>query len=385
MTVFDFSIEADLSGHELILVLARYKEKETYAPSSQSSHYNRFHPSVSRNQATIERQYDKAPALTPFVSALHWIEISPDVPIDETVNCTVNLVQPASGSYHGSDDDEHREGMTDHDLKQSYHAIGDVKGVSDKGSSTVDENDGKNVAINQTTNFPESIDTVIRYCETINDRSDSPKRYDASPFQAARQTMSPDSQEGSNYNNHSSHDDDGEDDDNDGWEDDENPWLGCICGKTHSKGTVQKSSILFWIQCDDCQAWYECKEECIGFNEAEALKLNSWVCPVCASANNEDSESAESPVESSQQSVIRAGLKEQYSSDSNLDILPVGTIVHVTNRTWVGSNKPGGVAKILHSRESPNTGHLVYDVKYILGGRESNVESEYVRIHEDFN
>ena len=34
------------------------------------------------------------------------------------------------------------------------------------------------------------------------------------------------------------------------WDDDEDPWLGCICGETHVKPCV-----VFWIQCDSCDTW----------------------------------------------------------------------------------------------------------------------------------
>ena len=60
------------------------------------------------------------------------------------------------------------------------------------------------------------------------------------------------------------------------WDDDDNPWLGCICGETHAKPTP-----VFWIQCDSCDAWYNCAPACIGFDKTEALHQNEWVCPSC--------------------------------------------------------------------------------------------------------
>jgi hypothetical protein len=55
--------------------------------------------------------------------------------------------------------------------------------------------------------------------------------------------------------------------------------------------------------------------------------------------------------------------------------LSIGLDVQITSRTWPGINKPGGHATITailpcHSR---------VDVKYVLGGREKNVELIYVR------
>jgi hypothetical protein len=43
-------------------------------------------------------------------------------------------------------------------------------------------------------------------------------------------------------------------------------------------------------------------------------------------------------------------------------------------RAWIGINKPGGVGKIVRFHEE--TG--LYDVSYVLGGRERNVEAKYI-------
>ena len=47
------------------------------------------------------------------------------------------------------------------------------------------------------------------------------------------------------------------DDDCEG-DDDENPWLGCVCGKTHPRPIK-----VFWVQCEICEAWYNVAEECL--------------------------------------------------------------------------------------------------------------------------
>lgn len=44
------------------------------------------------------------------------------------------------------------------------------------------------------------------------------------------------------------------------WEEDENSWLGCVYGGTHEEPTP-----VFWIQCDTCDAWYNCDPKCVGF------------------------------------------------------------------------------------------------------------------------
>jgi len=58
--------------------------------------------------------------------------------------------------------------------------------------------------------------------------------------------------------------------------DDDNPWLGCICGIEHPEPIV-----VFWIQCDACSAWYNVAEKCVGFNEEAAARLDKWDCFVC--------------------------------------------------------------------------------------------------------
>ena len=59
-------------------------------------------------------------------------------------------------------------------------------------------------------------------------------------------------------------------------DDDENPWLGCVCGKTHPHPIK-----VFWIQCESCDAWYNVAEECVGFDEHTAEKIDKWCCWAC--------------------------------------------------------------------------------------------------------
>jgi len=57
-------------------------------------------------------------------------------------------------------------------------------------------------------------------------------------------------------------------------------------------------------------------------------------------------------------------------------MIKVGTIVQVQSRTWPGVNKPGGVARItkIHSLSS----NVSYDVTYVLGGKEKNVDACFI-------
>ncbi len=82
------------------------------------------------------------------------------------------------------------------------------------------------------------------------------------------------------------------------------------------------------------------------------------------------------------------------------EIISKGSIVVVQSRTWPGSNKPGGVARVtaVHTIEVPInpdetttgigtscTSKKKYDVSYVLGGKEKGVEEEYVRLQSSSN
>jgi hypothetical protein len=59
-----------------------------------------------------------------------------------------------------------------------------------------------------------------------------------------------------------------------------------------------------------------------------------------------------------------------------------GDIVAVAERVWPGSNKLGGIGKVIDSRLS-DEGTLLYDIQYFIGKeKDINVEEEYVEPHE---
>jgi hypothetical protein len=189
---------------------------------------------------------------------------------------------------------------------------------------------------------------------------------------------------------------DNDDDDEDIWDDDENPWLGCVCGGTHEDDEENTSSCSrvhkFWIQCDDCQAWYECNQECLGFSESAALRLSTWHCPACSfeSLKFQSDEDVHVVTDEKGLTTGKKNYKQPTSEEaqkriscSKLQPLSIGSVVTVTNRTWTGTNKPGGVARITGCSNVGPNGDIMYDVKYVLGGRESNIESKYVTVHSE--
>lgn len=76
------------------------------------------------------------------------------------------------------------------------------------------------------------------------------------------------------------------------------------------------------------------------------------------------------------------------SSDSNQEqSIGVGSVVVVESRMWPGVNKPGGVGRVtnIHLPEGSEAEGFVkkYDVAYVLGGKEEEVEAEYVSLSVD--
>ena len=180
---------------------------------------------------------------------------------------------------------------------------------------------------------------------------------------------------------------DGSDTEEPEWDQDSNPWLGCVCGEEHESPIP-----VFWLQCDSCDAWFNCHSSCLGFDRKEAKRRKYWKCPDC-----EPFDASKVPKKIHQTDLITpdktprahqyrnedSNTQSQYNNeDSNTHHpIPVGTVVDVVERTWCGSNKPGGVAKII--RYHTKDGVVHYDVQYVVGPfrREMKVDSKYVSVN----
>jgi hypothetical protein len=64
-----------------------------------------------------------------------------------------------------------------------------------------------------------------------------------------------------------------------------------------------------------------------------------------------------------------------------LKVLPVGTLVNVAERVWIGSNKAGGIGTVINYEEM-HDGTVLYDVKYSLGGKEKGIDGRFVARHD---
>ncbi|EJK66816.1 hypothetical protein THAOC_12222, partial [Thalassiosira oceanica] len=67
----------------------------------------------------------------------------------------------------------------------------------------------------------------------------------------------------------------------------------------------------------------------------------------------------------------------------NENTIKRGSIVCVQSRTWPGINKPGGVGRVTRVHAANDSNVIKYDIKYILGGSEKNVDACYVTLNDD--
>ena len=84
-----------------------------------------------------------------------------------------------------------------------------------------------------------------------------------------------------------------------------------------------------------------------------------------------------------QTSPIVTSIPEEQSN-----IITEGSVVVVQSRTWIGINRLGGVGRVIkvHNTAAGNETNNAtnkYDVAYVLGGRESNVDASFVTLYID--
>jgi len=96
-------------------------------------------------------------------------------------------------------------------------------------------------------------------------------------------------------------------------------------------------------------------------------------------SNDEEAKSKE-PIQNLEERGVPAGSSRRRAqsepslvSPNNDPALAVGDVVNVQSRTWSGINKPGGVARI-----TKLNGDGSYNVAYVLGGREANVDAGFI-------
>ena len=217
------------------------------------------------------------------------------------------------------------------------------------------------------------------------------------------------------------------------YDDDDNPWSGCVCGEIHEPPIP-----VFWIQCDQCDAWFNVWERCTGLSEENASLLSEFKCWSChppdmqsvdegsgyslADIKNRVTEEGDiengSEMKTGDSRVVqgtphddkhshcpsrgssRNGFQGVCIDDPKCDPptllssseqpkrkrntrIEVGTLVQVTERRSPGINELGGVGRITDSHVEG--GHTLYDIKYMIGNhREYGIDSEWVKLHVGF-
>ena len=75
-----------------------------------------------------------------------------------------------------------------------------------------------------------------------------------------------------------------------------------------------------------------------------------------------------------------ASIATRQAKQKEKQIIVKGSIVVVEARTWPGINKPGGTARVTKVHNGGNS--TKYDVAYVLGGREKQVDESFVTLQE---
>jgi hypothetical protein len=124
-------------------------------------------------------------------------------------------------------------------------------------------------------------------------------------------------------------DDDNDDDENSSkdWDEDDNAWLGCVCGKIHMKG----SRGVFWIQCESCRSWFDVHETCVGFKEHDVQALPNWTCDACPSSAPHE----EMP-RICESKLAGGGQDQEASSIASSKVMEVGSKQTSTTRGCLG-------------------------------------------------
>jgi hypothetical protein len=100
---------------------------------------------------------------------------------------------------------------------------------------------------------------------------------------------------------------------------------------------------------------------------------------------------AESKLASADEPAKPAELKQdsQVAADEppQREQIVKGSVVMVQARTWPGINKHGGVGRVtkVHSSTESGGNAVKYDVTYVLGGKEKNVDESFVQLHTTVN
>lgn len=156
----------------------------------------------------------------------------------------------------------------------------------------------------------------------------------------------------------------------------EEPWLSCICGKTHPSPIK-----VFWIQCDGCSSWYNVSHKCCGFDQDQAKILVKWHCPACIKKMSGDNAALKDCARSAKTNASArkerpSQVKRKEEKKGRKRIFSVNELV-VVNYNLTGD--VGKVVKVHIDYNEKKEKMISYDIRYLLGrGTERCVDEEWV-------
>jgi hypothetical protein len=266
MTQVGVELELETSGPSLLLVVSRYKHNIDVAEKFAASEREML--KVMDNAAKDNR-------------LMGWREVGNGPPQPEPVSIT-NLSEEEEED--GSGDKEQSKDAVDDD----HHVPNEDDYRMDRKASNECDHDELHDNIESSTT---TATTIILQPQLVHDRTQVARNEDSfssgsessppRPCRLQQQMESPSEEEKPTSDDASNQD----------WEEDENAWLGCVCGKIHSKSRTG----VFWIQCEACKSWYDVSVGCVGFTEAEAKAIQNWTCWACPEGKVEATPSLLSP------------------------------------------------------------------------------------------
>lgn len=254
MTQVGLELELETSGPRLILVVSRYKHARAAAQQ------------LAAMERNMLRVMDKA---CRDKRLLGWHEVG---------NAAVQVQAPGSSAYPALDSIEEDPRRMIVDGTRDENNVMDIDRASSSKGSPLKQTHVDAYGNSDGEERPDHMD----------DKEDSSPH--SSLLQSCvleREVVKPKSEKGNAYSSGSDVSAGGNSEsDNEEWEEDQNAWNGCVCGKIHSKGTR-----VFWIQCEDCESWHDVSEKCVGFTEKQAEKVKKWTCWACVGSESSPSPS----------------------------------------------------------------------------------------------
>ena len=277
MTIVGFELELETSGSRLLLAVSRYKHAKDVAQTFAVRERQML--SVMDNAAKDNR-------------LLGWVEIGNAPPP------TTQL--PTTQPQHSSKENQPPSSPINASVPEWTTTNNTCSNSSPapKGKELNDDEDDDNSFDKPKDGKEEGLENIIhskssvQHIKFVHERSYNNQKGDVS-FESDDEDNSTACRPKTMQTSQTSADCDKDDDSSKDWHDDENAWLGCVCGKVHkTESRGRQGGVMFWIQCDVCRSWYDVSSKCVGFTQIEAEAVDHWNCWACLppSVQNEESQ-----------------------------------------------------------------------------------------------